>query len=156
MKDARRCRCRFQAAVRRLVGRASDRPAASHYLMLFIRLFSGRAPSSVLIATFDLIESENFQLRRRVIELWPCSGFTKTANMRFCAPGFSRLPNPMARFVKRNVPGTSGTRSKCDLEGAVRVSGNWRLTFAFESQDAILVDCHRIADVKSTTSLPVL
>jgi len=29
-----------------------------------------------------------------------------------------------------------------DLEGdwAVRVSGNWRLTFAFEGEDAILVD----------------
>jgi len=31
---------------------------------------------------------------------------------------------------------------KGDLEGhwAVRVSGNWRLTFAFEGEDAILVD----------------
>ena len=39
-------------------------------------------------------------------------------------------------------PGTPCTHSKGDLEGhwAVRVSGNWRLTFAFEDEDAILVD----------------
>ena len=31
---------------------------------------------------------------------------------------------------------------KGDLEGcwAVRVSGNWRLTFAFEDEDAVLID----------------
>ena len=37
---------------------------------------------------------------------------------------------------------TPCTRSRADLEGhwAVRVSGNWRLTFAFEGEDAILID----------------
>ena len=40
------------------------------------------------------------------------------------------------------APGYALQPLKCDLEGhwAVRVSGNWRLTFAFEGEDAILVD----------------
>ena len=38
--------------------------------------------------------------------------------------------------------GTPCTPLKGDLEGhwALRVSGNWRLTFAFEGEDAILID----------------
>jgi proteic killer suppression protein len=41
-----------------------------------------------------------------------------------------------------NAPGYALHPLKGDLEGhwAVRVSGNWRLTFAFEGEDAILVD----------------
>ena len=41
-----------------------------------------------------------------------------------------------------NAPGYGLHRLHGDLEGhwAVRVSGNWRLTFAFEGEDAILVD----------------
>jgi len=41
-----------------------------------------------------------------------------------------------------NAPGYALHPLKGDLERhwAVRVSGNWRLTFAFEGEDAILVD----------------
>ena len=42
-----------------------------------------------------------------------------------------------------NAPGYALHLLKGDLEGhwaAVRVSGNWRLTFAFDGEDAILVD----------------
>ena len=41
-----------------------------------------------------------------------------------------------------NAPGYALHPLKGDLEGhwAVRVSENWRLTFAFEGEDAILVD----------------
>jgi len=41
-----------------------------------------------------------------------------------------------------NAPGYGLHPLKGELEGhwAVRVSGNWRLTFAFEGEDAILVD----------------
>jgi toxin HigB-1 len=41
-----------------------------------------------------------------------------------------------------NAPGYALHPLKGDMEGhwAVRVSGNWRLTFAFEDEDAILVD----------------
>jgi toxin HigB-1 len=41
-----------------------------------------------------------------------------------------------------NAPGYALHPLRGDLEGhwAVRVSGNWRLTFAFEAGDAILVD----------------
>ncbi len=41
-----------------------------------------------------------------------------------------------------DAPGYVLHRLSDDLEGhwAVRVSGNWRLTFAFEGEDAILVD----------------
>jgi proteic killer suppression protein len=41
-----------------------------------------------------------------------------------------------------NAPGYALHPLKGELEGhwAVRVSGNWRLTFAFEGEDAILVD----------------
>jgi len=41
-----------------------------------------------------------------------------------------------------NAPGYALHPLKGDLEGhwAVRVSGNWRLTFTFEGEDAILVD----------------
>ncbi len=41
-----------------------------------------------------------------------------------------------------NAPGYALHPLKGDMEGhwAVRVSGNWRLTFAFEGEDAILVD----------------
>ena len=41
-----------------------------------------------------------------------------------------------------NLPGWQMHPLAGDLKGhwAVRISGNWRLTFAFENQDAILVD----------------
>lgn len=41
-----------------------------------------------------------------------------------------------------NVPGWRLHRLSGDLRGhwAIRVSGNWRLTFQFEGEDAILVD----------------
>ena len=41
-----------------------------------------------------------------------------------------------------NAPGYSLHPLKGELDGhwAVRVSGNWRVTFAFEGADAILVD----------------
>ena len=41
-----------------------------------------------------------------------------------------------------NAPGYALHPLKGELEGhwAVRVSGNWRLTFAFEGEDAILLD----------------
>ena len=41
-----------------------------------------------------------------------------------------------------NVPGWRLHRLSGDLRGhwAIRVSGNWRLTFKFEAEDAILVD----------------
>ena len=46
-----------------------------------------------------------------------------------------------------NAPGYGLHPLKGDMAGhwAVRVSGNWRLTFAFDGEDAILVDykdCH--------------
>lgn len=41
-----------------------------------------------------------------------------------------------------NVPGWGLHALKGDLDGhwAVKVSGNWRLTFAFDGEDAVLVD----------------
>jgi proteic killer suppression protein len=41
-----------------------------------------------------------------------------------------------------NLPGYDLHPLKGDLEGhwAVKVSGNWRLTFVFEGEDAVLVD----------------
>jgi proteic killer suppression protein len=41
-----------------------------------------------------------------------------------------------------NAPGWRLHRLRGDLENhwAVEVSGNWRLTFAFEGEDAVLVD----------------
>lgn len=41
-----------------------------------------------------------------------------------------------------NMPGWGLHRLSGDLKGhwSVKVSGNWRLTFAFEKEDAILVD----------------
>jgi len=41
-----------------------------------------------------------------------------------------------------NAPGYALHPLKGDLEGcwAVRVSENWRLTFAFEDEDAVLID----------------
>jgi toxin HigB-1 len=53
------------------------------------------------------------------------------------------VSNAWARVrVRMNAPGYALHPLKGDLEGhwAVRVSGNWRLTFAFEGEDAILVD----------------
>lgn len=45
-------------------------------------------------------------------------------------------------FADMNAPGNKLHPLKGELEGrwAVNVSGNWRLTFAFEGEDAILVD----------------
>lgn len=41
-----------------------------------------------------------------------------------------------------NAPGYGLHPLKGELEGhwAVRVSGNWRLTFRFEGEDAVLID----------------
>jgi proteic killer suppression protein len=41
-----------------------------------------------------------------------------------------------------NVPGWKLHPLKGELEGswAVRVSGNWRLTFEFDGEDAVLID----------------
>ena len=41
-----------------------------------------------------------------------------------------------------NAPGWRLHRLKGELDGhwSVDVSGNWRLTFAFEGEDAVLVD----------------
>ncbi len=41
-----------------------------------------------------------------------------------------------------NMPGWGLHQLTGDLKGhwAVKVSGNWRLTFAFDGEDAILVD----------------
>lgn len=43
-----------------------------------------------------------------------------------------------------NAPGNDLHALNGDLEGhwAVRVSGSWRLTFAFEGDDVVLVDYH--------------
>lgn len=43
-----------------------------------------------------------------------------------------------------NAPGWRLHSLRGDLEGhwSVDVSGNWRLTFAFEGEDAVLVDYH--------------
>lgn len=44
--------------------------------------------------------------------------------------------------VRMNVPGWNLHALKGDLSGhwSVKVDGNWRLTFAFDGEDAILVD----------------
>lgn len=44
--------------------------------------------------------------------------------------------------VRMNVPGWNLHPLKGDLSGhwSVKVDGNWRLTFAFDGEDAILVD----------------
>jgi proteic killer suppression protein len=49
---------------------------------------------------------------------------------------FARSP------VDMNMPGWALHKLTGDLKGhwAVKVSGNWRLTFTFEKEDAILVD----------------
>jgi toxin HigB-1 len=46
--------------------------------------------------------------------------------------------------IDMNAPGWRLHSLRGDLEGhgSVNVSGNWRLTFAFEGEDAILVDYH--------------
>lgn len=43
-----------------------------------------------------------------------------------------------------DMPGWALHKLTSDLKGhwAVKVSGNWRLTFAFEKEDAVLVDYH--------------
>jgi len=50
--------------------------------------------------------------------------------------------NVARRVDQMNVPGWRLHRLQGKLEGhwSVRVSGNWRLTFCFEGEDAILVD----------------
>jgi toxin HigB-1 len=50
--------------------------------------------------------------------------------------------NAATNAEQMNVPGWDWHPLKGDLTGhwAVKVSGNWRLTFAFEGTDAILVD----------------
>ncbi|MFI5087164.1 MAG: type II toxin-antitoxin system RelE/ParE family toxin [Terriglobales bacterium] len=55
---------------------------------------------------------------------------------QFFALDSARAPQDM------NAPGWRLHRLRGDLENhwAVDVSGNWRLTFAFEGEDAVLVD----------------
>jgi len=50
--------------------------------------------------------------------------------------------NVASRPEDMNAPGNNLHPLKGDLEGhwSVTVSGNWRLTFAFEGEDAVLVD----------------
>ena len=50
--------------------------------------------------------------------------------------------NTATRPEHMNVPGWRHHKLSRDLAGhwAVRVDGNWRLTFAFDGEDAILVD----------------
>ena len=50
--------------------------------------------------------------------------------------------NVARRVDQMNVPGWRLHRLRGKLDGhwSVRVSGNWRLTFRFESEDAVLVD----------------
>lgn len=52
------------------------------------------------------------------------------------------LLNVAKRPEQMNVPGWHFHALKGGLKGhwSVRVSGNWRMTFAFEGEDAILVD----------------
>jgi len=50
--------------------------------------------------------------------------------------------NVASRAEDMNAPGNNLHSLRGDLEGhwSVMVSGNWRLTFAFDGQDVILVD----------------
>ena len=50
--------------------------------------------------------------------------------------------NTAESAVEMDVPGWDWHPLKSDLAGhwAVKVNGNWRLTFSFEGKDAILVD----------------
>jgi len=50
--------------------------------------------------------------------------------------------NVASRAEDMNAPGSNMHSLRGDLEGhwSVMVSGNWRLTFAFDGQDVILVD----------------
>jgi toxin HigB-1 len=52
------------------------------------------------------------------------------------------LLNRSVRPEDMNLPGWDWHPLKSDLAGhwAVKVNGNWRLTFSFEGSDAILVD----------------
>jgi proteic killer suppression protein len=52
--------------------------------------------------------------------------------------------NVASRAEDMNAPGNDLHPLKGNLEGhwAVTVSGNWRLTFAVEAEDVILVDYH--------------
>jgi proteic killer suppression protein len=52
------------------------------------------------------------------------------------------LLNAVERPEEMNVPGWDWHPPKSDLAGhwAIKVNGNWRLTFSFEGKDAILVD----------------
>jgi len=63
------------------------------------------------------------------------------------APRLRRLLTALdvaSRPEDLNAPGNDLHALKGDFEGhwAVRVSGNWRLTFAFEGDDVVLVDYH--------------
>ena len=53
-----------------------------------------------------------------------------------------QLLNTAESVEEMNVPGWDGHPLKSDLAGhwAVKVNGNWRLTFSFEGKDAILVN----------------
>ena len=52
------------------------------------------------------------------------------------------LLNAVEGPEEMNVPGWNWHPLKSDLAGhwAVKVNGNWRLTFSFDGKDAILVD----------------
>jgi toxin HigB-1 len=53
-----------------------------------------------------------------------------------------QLLNTAESAVEMNVPGWNWHPLQSDLAGhwAVKVNGNWRLTFSFEGKDAVLVD----------------
>jgi toxin HigB-1 len=84
-------------------------------------------------------------------------GFRHAGVERFFKTGSKAgiLPTHAARLANRlqlldfakspadmNMPGWALHQLAGDLKGhwAVKVSGNWRLTFAFDKEDAILVD----------------
>ncbi|MGA2207366.1 MAG: type II toxin-antitoxin system RelE/ParE family toxin [Terracidiphilus sp.] len=74
--------------------------------------------------------------------------FFRTGSKAGIIPDHARLANRLQvlDFAKApadmNMPGWALHKLTGDLKGhwAVKVSGNWRLTFAFEKEDAILVD----------------
>ncbi|MDR2092344.1 MAG: type II toxin-antitoxin system RelE/ParE family toxin [Azoarcus sp.] len=75
--------------------------------------------------------------------------FFRTGNKAGIRPDHAgRLANQLARLdaaaspQDMHVPGWCLHRLSHDLAGhwSVRVNGNWRLTFAFEGEDAILVN----------------
>ncbi|RQH00662.1 type II toxin-antitoxin system RelE/ParE family toxin [Paraburkholderia dinghuensis] len=89
-----------------------------------------------------------------MIKSWKHKGlkefFFTGSNAGICPDHVSRLARQLARLdvaespQDMNVPGWRCHALEGGLGGyhSVKVSGNWRLTFAFEGPDAILVDYH--------------